>query len=58
MIEGECPSLGYHIIALLAENEIVKSVWATNFDGLMLKTAHSYGFVPIEVTLESQDRIS
>lgn len=57
LIEGKCPSLGYHIIALLAENEIVKSVWTTNFDGLMLKTAHSYGLVPIEVTLESQDRI-
>lgn len=42
---------------MLAENEIVKSVWTTNFDGLMLKTAHSYGLVPIEVTLESQDRI-
>lgn len=56
-IEGKNPSLGYHIIALLAENEIVKSVWTTNFDGLMLKTAHSYGIVPIEVTLESQDRI-
>lgn len=57
LIEGKSPSLGYHIIALLAENEIVKSVWTTNFDGLMLKTAHSYGLVPIEVTLESQDRI-
>lgn len=57
LIEGKNPSLGYHIIALLAENEIVKSVWTTNFDGLMLKTAHSYGIVPIEVTLESQDRI-
>ena len=41
LIEGKSPSLGYHIIALLAENEIVKSVWTTNFDGLMLKTAHS-----------------
>lgn len=56
LIEEKSPSLGYHIIALLAENEIVKSVWTTNFDGLMLKTAHSYGLVPIEVTLESQKR--
>lgn len=57
IIEGKSPSLGYHIIALLAETEIIKSVWTTNFDGLMVKTAHQYDIVPIEVTLESQDRV-
>lgn len=57
IIEGKTPSLGYHIIALLAEYESIKSVWTTNFDSLTLKTAHQYNITPIEVTLESQDRI-
>ncbi len=57
IIEGKNPSLGYHIIALLAEKDIIKSVWTTNFDGLMVKTAHQYQLTPIEITLESQERI-
>lgn len=56
-ITGKTPSLGYHILCLLAEREIIKSVWTTNFDGLIIKAAHKYQLVPIEVTLESQDRI-
>jgi hypothetical protein len=37
---GVSPSLGYHLISLLAEVGWIKSVWSTNFDGLMLKAAH------------------
>lgn len=50
-------SIGYHLLMMLAEKEMIKSVWTTNFDGLVIKTAHNYNLVPIEITLESQDRI-
>ena len=42
---------------LLAQKEFVKSIWTTNFDGFSVKTAHQYDLVPIEITLESQERI-
>ncbi len=42
---------------MLADNGLFKSVWTTNFDGLMLKCAHQYNLNPIEVTAETSDRI-
>lgn len=54
---GKEASIGYHILMMLAEKEMIKSVWTTNFDGLVVKTAHGYNIAPIEVTLESQERI-
>ncbi|WP_294754678.1 SIR2 family protein [uncultured Ruminococcus sp.] len=57
LINGQKPSLGYHILSMFAEKEWVKSVWTTNFDGFIAKTANQYNLIPIEVTLESQDRI-
>ena len=55
--ENKNPSLGYHLAAMLAEIGWIKSIWTTNFDGLSLKVAHQYNLTPVEVTLESQDRI-
>jgi NAD-dependent SIR2 family protein deacetylase len=57
LISGINPSIGYHLIAMLAEKGIIKSVWTTNFDGLMLKAAHKYNLNPIEITSETSDRI-
>ncbi len=57
LFENKKPSLGYHLLAMLAEIGWVRSVWTTNFDGLTLKAAHQYNVVPIEVTLESQQRV-
>lgn len=57
LTENKSPSLGYHLAAMLAETGWIKSIWTTNFDGLILKTAHQYKLTPIEVTLESQGRI-
>lgn len=57
LTENKKPSLGYHLISMLAETGWIKSVWTTNFDGLIFKAAHQYNFTPIEITLESQDRI-
>lgn len=58
LIAGREPSLGYHLIAMLAQRNIIKSVWTTNFDGLMTKCAHQYTpLIPIEITAQTSDRI-
>lgn len=58
LVTGREPSLGYHLIAMLAQRNIVKSVWTTNFDGLMVKCAHQYTpLIPIEITAQTSDRI-
>lgn len=57
LTENKNPSLGYHLTSMLAEIGWIKSVWTTNFDGLSLKTAHHYNLTPVEVTLESKERI-
>ena len=58
LVANHNPSLGYHLISLLALENIIKSVWTTNFDGLTLKCAHQYSpLVPVEITTETSDRI-
>ena len=57
LVSNHDPSLGYHLISLLALENIIKSVW-TNFDGMTLKCAHQYSpLVPIEITAETSGRI-
>lgn len=58
LVSGHDPSLGYHLISLLALENIIKSVWTTNFDGLVLKCAHQYSpLVPVEITTATSDRV-
>lgn len=58
LVVNHDPSLGYHLVCLLALENIIKSVWTTNFDGLTLKCAHQYSpLVPVEITAETSDRI-
>lgn len=57
LIEGAEPYVGYKLLCLLIGKEIIKSVWSTNFDGLVVKSAHLANLTPIEITLDSVDRI-
>lgn len=57
LCEKKEPYVGYRLLMLLAEAEIVKSVWTTNFDGLVVKAAHQMNLTPIEITLDTVDRI-
>ncbi|MDI9871517.1 SIR2 family protein [Flectobacillus roseus] len=57
IIQGKQPGIGYQLACLLAEAEIVKSIWTTNFDGLAVKVAHQMNLTPIEITLDSVERI-
>ena len=57
LIESKEPYIGYRLLCLLAEHNIVKSVWTTNFDGLIVRSAHQNKLTPIEITLDNSDRI-
>lgn len=57
LVADKNPSLGYHLISMLSEIGWIKSVWTTNFDGLMIKCAHQYNINPIEITIDTADRI-
>ena len=51
------PHIGYQLLCLLAEAEIVRSVWTTNFDSLTARAAANFQLVPIEVGIDCQQRI-
>ena len=57
LIENIEPYIGYKLLCLLAEHNIVKSVWTTNFDGLIVRAAHQNRLTPIEINLDNVDRI-
>ncbi|WP_167881948.1 SIR2 family protein [Leptospira bouyouniensis] len=54
---GKEPFIGYRILCLLAKYGMIRSVFTTNFDGLVIKAAYQTGVNPIEITLDSADRI-
>jgi SIR2-like domain len=56
-IRAARPHLGYHILCKLAESALVDSVWTTNFDGLPARAAGNYSVTPIEVGIDSQERL-
>lgn len=51
------PSIGYKLLCLLHEMNIIQSVWTTNFDDLGISAARATNLVPIEISLDSIDRI-
>jgi hypothetical protein len=51
------PFTGYKLLCLLAEAELFRSVWSTNFDSLTPKAANDFNIVPIEVGIDSQNRL-
>jgi hypothetical protein len=57
IIKTASPGFGYRLLALLAESGIFNSVWSTNFDGLPARVTAGSSVVPIEVGLDSIDRI-
>lgn len=51
------PSSGYRLTALLAQANLIRSIWTTNFDGLMTRALAETPVTPIEVGLDSSNRI-
>jgi hypothetical protein len=51
------PHVGYRLLCHLAQGDVVRSVWSTNFDGLPARAAADFSLTPIEVGIDSQNRI-
>lgn len=57
LAQGKQPYIGYKLLCLLNKYGIVKSVWTTNFDGLVERAAHNAFITPICINLDCVDRI-
>lgn len=55
--KGKEPYVGYKILCQLSKKGMVKSVFTTNFDGLVERAAHQTGITPIPVSLATADYI-
>ena len=56
-IRAARPHIGYQMLCHLAEADIVRSVWSTNFDGLPSRAAAEFDLIPLEVGIDSQTRL-
>jgi len=52
------PHIGYRLLCHLAEADLVRSVWSTNFDGLIARAAANFKLAPVEVGIDTPGRIS
>ncbi|WP_455789060.1 SIR2 family protein [Alistipes shahii] len=57
LARGKQPYIGYKFLCLLNKYGIVKSIWTTNFDGLVERAAHNAFITPICINLDCADRI-
>ena len=57
LIENKEPYIGYKLLCLLAKGGIARSIWTTNFDGLVVRAAHQNNLTPIEVNLDNVERL-
>lgn len=55
--KDKTPYVGYKLLCLLNKFGVVKSVWSTNFDGLVPRAAQQLNITPIEINLDSESRI-
>ena len=51
------PHIGYQLLCHLAESNLIRSVWSTNFDGLPARAAGQYNLTPLEVGIDSKHRL-
>ncbi len=51
------PHVGYRLLCLLASSQLVDSVWTTNFDGLVARAAADFDITPVEVGVDSTERV-
>ena len=51
------PHIGYRLLCHLAQADLVRSVWTTNFDGLPARAAANFSLTPVEVGIDTQGRL-
>ena len=52
------PHIGYCLLSRLAQADLIRTVWSTNFDGLPARAAANFDLTPIEVGIDTQERIA
>jgi hypothetical protein len=52
------PHVGYRLLCHLAQIDLIRSVWTTNFDGLGARAAAGFQLTPVEVGIDSQNRLA
>src|SRR6266542_994458 len=55
--KGKEPHIGYRILCHLVNQGMIKSVFTTNFDGLVERAAHQTGVNPIAISLANPEYI-
>ncbi|MBY0567327.1 MAG: SIR2 family protein [Hyphomonadaceae bacterium] len=55
---GARPHIGYRLLCHLAQEDIIRSVWSPNFDGLTARAAADFSLSPLEVGIDTQQRLS
>lgn len=56
-VRGAQPHIGYRLLCHLAQADLVRSVWSTNFDGLPARAAANFTLTPLEVGIDTQGRV-
>jgi len=51
------PHVGYRLLCLLAEAGLFRSIWTTNFDGLVARAAASFDLTLVEVGIDCKERV-
>jgi hypothetical protein len=51
------PHIGYRLLCHLAQADLIRSVWSTNFDGLAARAAANFSLTPLEVGIDTQGRL-
>lgn len=57
-IRNARPHVGYQLLCHLAQADVIRTVWSTNFDGFAARAAGRYDLVPLEVSIDSQQRVT
>jgi len=57
-IRAARPHIGYHLLCHLAQAGFFRSAWSPNFDGLVARTAAGFPLIPLEVGIDTQQRLS
>ena len=56
-VQAAKPHCGYQLLCAMAEAEIVRSVWTTNFDNLTSRAAANFHLTSVDVGTDSQHRV-
>jgi hypothetical protein len=56
-VRGAQPHIGYRLLCHLAQADLIRSVWTTNFDGLPARAAANFSLTTLEVGIDTQDRL-